>query len=56
MPIEIREVNIKTNVVSSSDSGNSMMNERELSRFREQLLEECKKLIQSKTNKKRYKR
>jgi hypothetical protein len=56
MPIEIREINIKTNVLSHTASRDAGMDPHEFHRLREQLLDECKKLLLSNTSKRRYKR
>lgn len=56
MPIEIRELIIKTEVVSSNTKYSSGMKEKELSLLRKQLLEECKRLIAEKNQKDSYKR
>ncbi|WP_157849273.1 DUF5908 family protein [Flavobacterium sp. Root420] len=56
MPIEIRELIIKTEVVSINSKYSFGMKEKELSILRKQLLEECKRLIAEKNQKDSYKR
>jgi hypothetical protein len=56
MPIEIREIIIKTEITSSGHTRQGRVNEKELGMFRKQLLEECKRMISGKTKKNSYKR
>ncbi|QSW89343.1 MULTISPECIES: DUF5908 family protein [Flavobacterium] len=56
MPIEIRELVIKTEIVSSHNKSNSAAKEKELSLLRKQVLEECKRLISEKNQENSYKR
>ncbi|MRX41855.1 hypothetical protein GJU43_21440 [Flavobacterium sp. LC2016-23] len=56
MPIEIRELIIKTEIVSSHAKHSSVAKEKELSLLRKQLLEECKRLIAEKNQINSYKR
>ncbi|MEO6176904.1 MAG: DUF5908 family protein [Flavobacterium circumlabens] len=56
MPIEIRELIIKTEIVSSNAKHSSVAKEKELSLFKKQVLEECKRLIAEKNQVNSYKR
>ena len=56
MAIEIREINIKTEVRSQVADRTEQANEKELQQLRDQLLDECKRMILGKTKKKQYKR
>jgi len=56
MPIEIRELIIKTEVSSSGGNRETFANERELHMMRERLLDECKKMIAAQARKDRSKR
>ena len=56
MPIEIREITIRTEVRTTAFQREELKEERDLQRMREQLLEECKKLILGRTKRKNYKR
>lgn len=56
MAIEIREINIKTEVRTQALQRNEHVQEKELQQLREQLMDECKRLILGKTKKKHYKR
>jgi hypothetical protein len=56
MPIEIRELIIKTEIVSVNTKYSSGIKEKELSILRKQLLEECKRLISEKNQENSYKR
>ncbi|MGH2664795.1 DUF5908 family protein [Flavobacterium sp.] len=56
MPIEIRELIIKTEIVSTNTKNSSLAKEKELSLLKKQLLEECKRLIAEKNQTNSYKR
>lgn len=56
MPIEIRELIIKTEIVTTNTKNSALAKERELSILRKQLLEECKRLIAEKNQENSYKR
>lgn len=56
MPIEIRELIIKTEIVTTNTKNNSVVKEKELSLLRKQVLEECKRLIAEKSQVNSYKR
>ncbi|WP_394775604.1 DUF5908 family protein [Flavobacterium sp.] len=56
MPIEIRELIIKTEIVSTNAKNSAIAKEKEISILRKQLLEECKRLIAEKNLENSYKR
>ncbi|MFH6990875.1 DUF5908 family protein [Flavobacterium sp. FlaQc-48] len=56
MPIEIRELIIKTEIVSTNTKNSAVAKEKEISLLRKQLLEECKRLIAEKNQENSYKR
>ncbi|MCM0668899.1 DUF5908 family protein [Flavobacterium tyrosinilyticum] len=56
MPIEIRELVIKTEIVTNNTKNSALTKEREISILRKQLLEECKRLIAEKNQENSYKR
>ncbi|WP_264537870.1 DUF5908 family protein [Flavobacterium sp. N1736] len=56
MPIEIRELIIKTEIVTTNTKNSSVVKEKELSLLRKQVLEECKRLIAEKNQINSYKR
>jgi hypothetical protein len=56
MPIEIRELIIKTEIVSANAKYTSSIKEKELSILKRQLLEECKRMITEKNQENSYKR
>lgn len=56
MPIEIRELIIKTEIVSKDSFKDSNANETEIQLLKKQLLEECKRMIAERTKKNSYKR
>lgn len=55
MPVEIRELVIKTEIVSGNTKQHTF-NDKEVQALRKQLLEECRRLITETTREKRYKR
>jgi hypothetical protein len=56
MPIEIRELIIKTEISSAAKNNVSDMGIKELEALKTQLLEECKRIIATKTKKNIHKR
>jgi hypothetical protein len=56
MPIEIREIIIKTEIASINGNRSSVAKEKEISQLKKQLLEECKRMITGNTKKEVYKR
>ncbi|MEM0577648.1 MULTISPECIES: DUF5908 family protein [Flavobacterium] len=56
MPIEIRELIIKTEISSRDNFKDSNAKEAEIQLLKKQLLEECKRMIAERTKKNSYKR
>jgi hypothetical protein len=56
MPVEIREVIIKTEISSIDKNRSGAARERELTIFKRQVLEECKRLLAVSTKKTSNKR
>lgn len=56
MPIEIRELIIKTEISSTSGRHSGGVKEKELNLLKKQLLEECKRIISENTKRSDYKR
>lgn len=56
MPIEIRELVIKTTITTGGTGNNFLTDEKELAHLKKQLLEECKRLIKEHTKKRNIKR
>lgn len=56
MPVEIREVIIKTEISSIDRNRSGAAKERELTIFKRQVLEECKRMLAISTKKSGYKR
>jgi hypothetical protein len=56
MPIEIRELIIKTEISSTAKNVGSEIGTKELETLKTQLLEECKRIITANTKKNTYKR
>jgi len=56
MPIEIRELIIKTEISTSNRSRSETVTEEELNNIRVKLLEECKRMISAGYKRDRYKR
>jgi hypothetical protein len=56
MPVEIREVIIKTEISSIDKSRSGAAKEKELTVFKRQVLEECKRMLAVSTKKTGYKR
>ncbi len=56
MPIEIRELIIRTEISAAGKINQAEVNERDFSAMKEKLLDECKKIIAANMKKDRYKR
>ncbi|NHN24931.1 hypothetical protein FIA58_004500 [Flavobacterium jejuense] len=56
MPIEIRELIIKTEISSRDSFIDNSVKETEIHLLKKQLLEECRRMIAEKTKKNSYKR
>jgi Family of unknown function (DUF5908) len=56
MPIEIRELIIRTEISSRDKTDDTPIKEAEMYLLKKQLLEECKRLIAEKTKRTLYKR
>jgi hypothetical protein len=56
MPIEIRELVIKTEISTGNGSSAKGVKEKELALFKKQMLEECKRLIADQAKKNTFKR
>jgi hypothetical protein len=56
MPVEIREIIIKTQIVVGGNTHPDKTRERDLNVLRKKLLEECKILISNSVKRKNYKR
>ncbi|KQC01782.1 hypothetical protein AQF98_05290 [Pedobacter sp. Hv1] len=56
MPIEIRELIIKTEISTTTKNDHAAIADKDLEVLKRQLLEECKRIIAAKTNKNNYKR
>lgn len=56
MPIEIRELIIKTEIVSKDSFKDNNAKEVEILLLKKQLLEECRRMIAERTKKSSYKR
>ncbi|VXB08373.1 conserved hypothetical protein [Flavobacterium sp. 9AF] len=56
MPIEIRELIIKTEITSSNKIREDIPKENEINLLKKQLLDECRRMITEKTKKSNYKR
>ena len=56
MPVEIRELIIKTEVRSQLDGNHPHMNEEDISGLKEDILSACKRMIQEKSKKNQFKR
>jgi succinyl-CoA synthetase beta subunit len=56
MPIEIREIIIKTQVVSGDRGRPAGVREKDLNLVKRQLIEECKRMIRENTERSNYKR
>lgn len=56
MPIEIREIIIKTEISTADRQTGGSIKESELSALKKQLFEECKRIIQESSKKNSYKR
>jgi len=56
MPIEIREIIIKTEISASGHNHHAGIREKDLNALKKQLFEECKKIISGSTTRNTYKR
>ena len=56
MPIEIRELVIKTEIKSAMQSASASHQRQDMSRLRNELLETCKRMISESHKKEKYKR
>lgn len=56
MPIEIRELIIKTEITSGVKRDSRAIKDKELNLLKKQLMEECKRLISENMQKRSYKR
>jgi len=56
MPIEVREIVIKTEISTTGHSHQAGIREKDLNTLKKQLFEECKKIISGNTVRTSYKR
>lgn len=56
MPIEIRELIIKTEVRTANSVTSTAIRDHDLSMLKDQLLDSCKRMIQEQTKRTNYKR
>lgn len=56
MPIEIREITIKTQIVSGGTNSPEYLKEKDFRVFKKRILEECRILISNGAKRKSYKR
>lgn len=56
MPVEIRELVIRTEVLSAARAHSSAVKEKDLTILRRQILEECRRMISERTTRSIYKR
>ncbi len=56
MPVEIREIIIKTEIFTTDRNYSAGIKEEDLHSLKKLLLEECKRIITERTNKNSYKR
>jgi hypothetical protein len=56
MPIEIREIVIKTEISTGQRNGNGAIKDKDLNAFKKQLLEECRRMLAETAKKQTYKR
>ncbi|MBC8054181.1 MAG: hypothetical protein H7Y13_14050 [Sphingobacteriaceae bacterium] len=56
MPIEIREIIIKTEISNGERSQTGSLKEKELTLLKKQVMEECKRILVANTKKSGYKR
>jgi len=56
MPVEIREITIKTDISTGSRERSGVVNQKELEKLKQQLRDECMRLIAANTKKAGYKR
>ncbi|MCG8574691.1 MAG: DUF5908 family protein [Flavobacteriales bacterium] len=56
MPVEIKEITIRTEVRTSMSNGEGTVSEKELGQLKTQIVNECRKLISQNMNRKKHKR
>ncbi len=56
MPIEIRELSIKTQIVSAPAAQGHTLSTKELQQLKNQLLQECKMMLKAQVNKNSFDR
>lgn len=56
MPVEIRELVIKTQIHSAPESKEDAVSESQMEQLKKQLMDQCKKLINAKLNKNAFNR
>jgi hypothetical protein len=56
MPVEIRELVVRTEVLSAARAHTSAVKEKDLTMLRRQIMEECRRMINERTSKNIYKR
>lgn len=56
MPVEIRELVIRTEVLSAARTRAGTVKEKDLAMLRRQIMEECRRMIGERTSKTIYKR
>lgn len=56
MPIEIRELIIKTEIVTPGQNTGRISKDKQLEKFRKQLIAECKQIIASSARRNNHKR
>lgn len=56
MPVEIKEITIRTEVRTTALEGQVAVTEKELSRMKNQVMKECRKIITQNMDRRNYKR
>lgn len=56
MPVEIREIIIKTEIASSGRTNSATVKDKDMQVLKKQVLEECKKIIAENNREKSHKR
>jgi hypothetical protein len=56
MPIEIRELIIKTEISTGQRNGTNAIKDKDLNALKKQLLEECRRMLTETSKKQTYKR
>ena len=56
MPIEIRELIIKTEIASAGNTAQAMLKEKDLQALKRQMLEECRRIVTEQMKEKTKKR